>query len=146
MKCFEVIELKVKSEGRFITIMSFMRFAVYYAKVSVEAKQFECANIIKSVLLIFDRIKNPFTLYYSIQGNIGHHFFSLLLPSLAAGRILIYLSFSLLTQMCLREYKDEAKLFASVKRWKLHVVKITLYTVIDRQHCCVSFSVSYHHW
>lgn len=61
-----------------------MNFAVYYAKVSVEAKQFECANIIKSVLLIFDRIKNPFTLYYSIQGNIGHCF--VFAPIAFAGR------------------------------------------------------------
>lgn len=53
----KVFALKVNSKRRFITML-FMRFlfAMYYGKVSVEAKHFECAiaNIIKSVLLIVD--------------------------------------------------------------------------------------------
>lgn len=118
---------------------------MYNAKVSVEAKHFECANIRKSVLLMSDWIKNPFTIYYCIQGNIGHRF--VFAPFAFAGSWAnsntVYQTF--LLKKVSERIQEEAKQFASVKRRKLHGMKITLYTVIDRQHCCVSFSVSYHH-
>lgn len=93
-------------------IYEIVLFAVYYAKVSVEAKHFECANVIR-----FDWIKNPFTIYYSIQGKIGHHFvFAPIAFTGSWANSNISNLFSLNTNVSER-IQDEAKLFASVK-WR----------------------------
>lgn len=81
-----------------------------------------------------------------LQGIIGHCF--VVAPFAFAGSLAnskVSNFFSLNTNVSER-LLDEAKLFASIKRRKLHEMKITLYTVIDREYCCVGFSVSYHHW
>lgn len=108
------------------------------------SQTFWFAHIIKSVLLIFDWIKKAFKIYYRKYWQ-PFCFRPFCLRWQLSGFQHIHFFFTFNTNMSERIQLDEVKLFASIKGRTLYVMKRTPYTVIDRHHCCVIFSVSYHH-